>query len=886
MGISGTQKALMYALGGLARGGATRGGYTSMLPFISIGGTPYPGGADGGRVLIADLTIRDILDETPNTCQLTVMGTNPQPGSELIITLGSVNADSRLFGGKILSTVQGYLAGKPSNDYHHLNVIDYTWLLGEHLVLIQYTNQHAGNIARDLIGRYAEGITTNHIAPDVDAAWIDTISFTNVALQDALTQLCSRVGAYWNIDYYKDLHLFTTETDALHPDPTPLTPTHPTLMQLTTQQDLSQVATRVFVEGGGGTVLVDLQPGETMVPMDTVGWYPPSGQVAAGTQRLSYTSLAQADGVGSLIGGPGAAPSTGPGVTPKNGAGVDSGTHQWAYTWVTPSGETIPGPVTSAATQLVVAPATAPVPDAPWLTGLLPPPITLTAGPVQSGTGGVEAGTFDYVVTYFNGNGTGETTPGPVSNAVTTTPVTSKIPLSNIPGGAGSGTAPPGWVSSGVYRRKNGAGPYQRLMIATSAVGTDQTPSQFLGTQTPPTTNTTGTGHMDPGTYDYVYTFVTSAGETTPSPISASVVVDLLHNIVPVNVILTGPSGVTGRNIYRRLNGTGTFKLLGTFSDNTTTSFNDTSPNASLGADAPTANTTNANQFTLSNLTAGPATVTARKIYRSAAGQTALKLLVTIANNTATTYVDVLPDASLGVAAPVTDTSQLQLPSGTVLAGSTTLLLSGLSPAFSPTGGWAILGNGEVFVRYTGITANSLTGIPATGVGSISSTITFGSLATAAPALLGIPASGPGSIQYALHQGDDINLVMTCDDVQAQQHLAALIGGSGLIEAYIQDRRIGYTEALARGKAELAARSQLLVEVNYVCRDVRTRSGATIVCNLPAPTSLTGSYKIQDVTISNFSATPGHPPTYTVMASSQRYSLDDLLRIARGTVGA
>ena len=83
MGISGNQKALMYALGGLARGGATRGGYTSMLPFISIGGTPYPGGAGGGRVLIADLTIRDILDETPNTCQMTVMGTSPQPGSEL-----------------------------------------------------------------------------------------------------------------------------------------------------------------------------------------------------------------------------------------------------------------------------------------------------------------------------------------------------------------------------------------------------------------------------------------------------------------------------------------------------------------------------------------------------------------------------------------------------------------------------------------------------------------------------------------------------------------------------------------------------------------------------------------------------------------------------------
>ena len=334
------------------------------------------------------------------------------------------------------------------------------------------------------------------------------------------------------------------------------------------------------------------------------------------------------------------------------------------------------------------------------------------------------------------------------------------------------------------------------------------------------------------------------------------------------------------------MNGAGTFKLVTGLGDNSTTSLNDGVTNAALGVDAPTANSTFAARFTLSNITPGPATVTSRKIYRSAAGQTALKLIATLANNTTTTYLDVAPDSSLGVAAPTSDTSQLQLPSGTVLAGSTSLLLSGLSPAFNPGGGWAIVGNGEIVTRYTGITANSLTGIPATGVGSISSTISFGSLATAAPALLGLPASGPGSIQDALHQGDDINLLATCDDVLAQQHLAALIGGTGIREAYIQDRRIGYTEALARGKAELLARSQLLVEVNYTCRDPRTRSGATIVCNLPAPTTLTGRYKIQDVTISAFSATPGQPPTYTVLASSQRYSLDDLLRIARGTVGA
>ena len=52
MSLSGNQKALMYALGAVARGGATRGGYHSMLPYVSIGGSV--GG--GGRVLVAMLS--------------------------------------------------------------------------------------------------------------------------------------------------------------------------------------------------------------------------------------------------------------------------------------------------------------------------------------------------------------------------------------------------------------------------------------------------------------------------------------------------------------------------------------------------------------------------------------------------------------------------------------------------------------------------------------------------------------------------------------------------------------------------------------------------------------------------------------------------------------
>lgn len=50
-------------------------------------------------------------------------------------------------------------------------------------------------------------------------------------------------------------------------------------------------------------------------------------------------------------------------------------------------------------------------------------------------------------------------------------------------------------------------------------------------------------------------------------------------------------------------------------------------------------------------------TVTARNVYRTVAGGTVFKLSGTIANNSGTTYTDNIPDASLGVTAPTTNSA-------------------------------------------------------------------------------------------------------------------------------------------------------------------------------------------------------------------------------------
>ena len=102
--------------------------------------------------------------------------------------------------------------------------------------------------------------------------------------------------------------------------------------------------------------------------------------------------------------------------------------------------------------------------------------------------------------------------------------------------------------------------------------------------------------------------------------------------------------------------------------------------------------------------------------------------------------------------------------------------------------------------------------------------------------------------------------------------------GPGIREEWVQDRRLSIPEARARGNATLALRPLEDVTITYRCRDLRTASGKTITVNLPAPTNVSGTFKIQTVTIANFRPYPTQYPTYTVTASSRHFNFEDWLR--------
>ena len=424
---------------------------------------------------------------------------------------------------------------------------------------------------------------------------------------------------------------------------------------------------------------------------------------------------------------------------------------------------------------------------------------------------------------------------GPPPATGTATATAAAMPLVNIARG------PAGTTGRNLYRRSGGAGLKFVALIAGNSASTytDVTPNASLGVA-PPTTNTA------------------------------------ITRVIPLSEIPLGAAPlVTLRKIYRTVANGSQLKLLTTLFDNSTTEYLDTIHDGSLGANAPTVTTAQANRVQLTAIPLGAAAVTSRKLYRTIANGSQLKLLTALADNTTTTYLDSASLSTLGANVPIADTSGLTQPSGSVNPGATAIQIANIGPF--PPAGWAVIGNGQQVIRYTGVSGNTLTGIPSSGPGAIVAAISYNSTVTAAPVLTGIPAAGAGAIVYQILKGDAVNILITVDDVPAQLALAAMIGGDGVQEHYLQDRRLSMREATSRAAAQLELRRDVHVEIRFQTHDINTRAGAMIEVNLGAPFHIIGAFLIQQVGI-EFLPTPIATPVFTASASSYRLSFEDLVR--------
>jgi hypothetical protein len=794
------EKARMFALGKIMRGGASRGGYVDGRVYVTIGGLPIGWGSNRPLgTIISSLTIQQQLDEVADTCDLRVNAGIPAVGSELVVALGSTNG-RRLFAGYALTRQQGYAADKPANVQSAMPAVDYTWLLGFAKVTKQYRGVSGTAIIQDLIATYAaaNGFKTTSVQADLPAL---EITFTDEDLPNAITRLMRRLGGHWFCDYVKDIHAWTGEADPYRgAPPTALTPSHPSLADFRATVDQTQPLTRVYVEHQGSRLLSAVNAGETLLPVETI-----AGITAAPDTflKLSYTGAeggaqhldfggAEAGGVGTLV-GPGQSPSGGPWpLTLAAGGAVDLGGHGYAFTWVTASGETKPSP----ANWIDVPPGIATPTVAPSLLqgfGTVKPPSL--GGPPCWKPGDYVEWAYSYAFTAPFGV-------HPAANNAT--------PLSPVTGIVAQ-TSPYHWVTPGDSAKSIQVQvPYSN----DAACGRLFYLHRVNGGQW--------------WIWDYNNGRVNVPGGGYPSSFDA----------------MAADTGLTSAPI-------------------------------------PTA-TPSRRAVQVDGIATGPATVTGRKLYRTKGNQAApFQLVTTLANNTATTYTDAAADATLGATAPASDTSGLQQPTGNINAGSPTIIVASTAP-FRAAGGWAIIAGQEV-VRYTGIGAGSITGLPATGPGSLAGPIAYNTPIAAAPILTGIPTTGARSISAdGLAEGHEVYCVVQVDDPNAQATLAARLGvADGKREEWIADRRLSYQEAKARGQATLQVRPLDATSISYRCRDLATAVGKTITVNLPAPTSVTGTFRIQHVTISNFRPHPTQYPTFSVEASSVRFTFEDWLRIIK-----
>jgi len=594
---------------------------------------------------------------------------------------------------------------------------------------------------------------------------------------------------------------------------------------------------------------------------------------------------------------------------------VEIGFHIYRVTFVNSQGETELGTQTSGTTQVMGGP------------GQMVPIV----GPTVGGTGGnlTPGKRYFYIAVYYTANGETTGNMGPHDIDETLTAGQNAITVNGLPTGTELGAAQSNVIGRKIYRHEetsNGSwsgGPWflvatianlgattyvDTVAQASAATGPSRTFNNLsnvstAGPRTIPVSlipigpaGTTarriyrGRVNVSDPTQVFLAGTLNNNTATTFSDAGADASLGALGpssnttgtavQRVPLTNIPVGPISVTARKLYRRFNGAGTFKLVTTIANNTGTSYTDSTPNSGLGAAALTVATAIGHQI-LVGLPKGAQAVTAREVYMSPTDNQAFRLRVaTIPDNTTATVTITTPDTGLlgQPTEPIADTSGLAQPQGQVNPGSTVLPLAAAA-TFKPGGGWVSLAGGQT-VRYQGINAQTLIGIPPTGAGAITTTVLYGSQAIPAPMLVGVTG-----VVHAILKGSAIHIWVQRDDLLAQAEEAARSGGDGVIEYLLVDARRTVDSLTDRCDADLAMFARPLVTVAYATRDLKTKSGKTVVIDLPSQ-RLAATLTIQEVTITEIDLAKGLPPRFSVKASSVRFSLEDTLRrlIAGGQV--
>lgn len=875
---------------------------TGLAPTMTVGGRAHTDvfldGLPVNTAMLAAARIRETLGATPNIGRMSFKA-DPRAGADVRIYRYDASNNRRLlFGGEIQGAEETYDL-RLENLRWDAELIDRSFRANERRPFGTFDGVSASDVALALAA-YAPDCTTSGIEVSPALPDVSIIFDGSESLMACFQRLALAVGDGCRavVTYDNDLGLFLTDP-AEAPDP--IDDDHPPLNNppIRFSDNLSQLRTRMYGKGYTGTLTSDVDAGEEILPItaaDAATFTASGGKAIAGTQAgaaqseiLDYAGV-DLGGVGALV-GPGAAPSSPPTAALAVGSGIDAGVHSYAYTDVTAAGETIPSPLATVTTGNVTAPLANPT------TGPTAP-----TSPVDGGNG-PDPGVHYYAFTCLDA--VGETLPSSLGPALTTRDVTPPAPSSY---GFENLFTAFAWYSPGdamdvVVSYVNASGEaVSSLAIGATVPAFPSNPSLAAYYRIDGLTDSSdatvtskrvyvringGTWHWD-AVGSGVTTWEANRDHpptTTGAPPGSNTayVRQVLLN-VPV-----GPSGTLTRKVYRTAAGGSQLKYVGAIANNSTVTgaFFDNVVDASLGINAPTSNTTsttvNYSHVDLAGISVGASGTTSRWIYRTAAGGSQLKRLHQLSDNSTTVWTDSAADSTLGANAPTVDTSGLTQGTGQVLAGADQLVTSSSGP-FRPGGGWAIIGNGQQYIRYAAISGNTLTGIPATGPGAITAPVGYNTTISSSPCLFGVTGAGSptAGVSVALLRGSTVAIWVQRDDVIAQGLLGQIerkadgTPGDGIREDHFFDGRLGEAALIAECDAKLASFSRVVVGAKYSTLDEKTHVGGTVPINLTGKPS--GDYTIQSVDVSFFG--PTNQPRYDVAVASVAFTLADFIQIA------
>jgi hypothetical protein len=266
-------KALTYARSGMARSGATRSNYVSVLTSIDWiirdpGGNILETRDLSDMILLHSLTITQALHNEPDTCSFSLSpnvptGSWPAVGSEIRVSWApGGGAGVVLFHGFALIVQQDWRMGNLQGPWGNVQCQDAMWRFDARLVTYRFPNQSVTASIEFLVKYFCNLSPTSSHPLDFQTGFVQmgmaTIPAFDVVNQrpsTVLRTLTNAVGGGFYLEGFA-LHAWANSlTEPNQTNPQPLTVELSTLKAFRLTTDATQVRRRVLVEGKRSTTL-------------------------------------------------------------------------------------------------------------------------------------------------------------------------------------------------------------------------------------------------------------------------------------------------------------------------------------------------------------------------------------------------------------------------------------------------------------------------------------------------------------------------------------------------------------------------------------------------------------------------------------------------------